>query len=153
MLKLSKPEYIIIHASGYGHGDAQKIRDKQISQGYSDIGFHAIIMNGRRAMKYNKLDDGLVEMGRSEKYMGAHCKAHKMNAYSIGVCLIGHPESSRFPTKRQMASLIYYLAKKCDQYDIPVENITQHSDWDSNHPKCANLDIEKIREKVKDIIE
>lgn len=48
-------------------------------RGWSGIGYHYVIRV-----------DGVVELGRPEEKIGAHCKGH--NKDSIGICMIGTDE-------------------------------------------------------------
>ena len=70
---------IIIHCSATPEGKhftAADIRRWHKAQGWSDIGYHYVI-----------LLDGTVQEGRPISQPGAHCKG--MNARSIGICYIG----------------------------------------------------------------
>jgi N-acetylmuramoyl-L-alanine amidase len=72
-------ERIIVHcsASPQGRGDnAGTIHQWHLERGWSGIGYHAVI-----------LEDGTIERGRPDYWMGSHTHGH--NAYTLGVCLIG----------------------------------------------------------------
>lgn len=145
-----KPTAIVVHESASRYGDAALIRRWHKSQGWSDIGYHTVILNGRRDNPYTykaKLD-GKIEPGRAENKLGAHCAADGMNAKALGVCLIGIPGRDGYPTKAQKSALVHYLAVKCKQYGIPVSAITQHSDHEPAKPLCASLDMHEIRQLV-----
>jgi len=70
---------IIIHCS-YTPADmdvsVSQIRDWHLSRGWSDIGYHFIILR-----------NGFLESGRPIVLAGAHAKGH--NKTSIGICLVG----------------------------------------------------------------
>lgn len=147
-----KPDAIVVHCSASKWGDAETFRRWHLDQGWSDIGYHAVILNGHRsaASTYNRRLDGKIEPGRSELIQGAHCKAHGMNLHSLGVCLVGNPGSDGYPSDRQISALVHYLAVKCRQYHIPVVAITQHSDHEPAKPFCASVDMHEIRRRVSE---
>lgn len=142
---------IVIHESAERWGNAATIRGYHMRKGWSDIGYHAVILNGKtsRWASYNPQLDGKIEPGRPETMRGSHCKADNMNSHALGVCLVGDPRYTGYPTGKQMDSLIHYCAVKCVQYGIPVENITQHSDHEPEKPLDASLDLVKLRELVQ----
>lgn len=146
-----KPDCIIIHCSASRGGDAKDIDAWHKARGWSGIGYHAVILNGRRHVGslYNPLLDGKIEPGRPDNKQGAHCSARGMNTHSLGVCLIGIPGTDEYPTQKQIKALVHYLSQKCHNYDIPVNKIFQHSDFDRKKPLCASLDIAAIRKAVE----
>lgn len=109
------PSAIVIHESASTWGDMNTIRRWHLSRGWSDIGYHAVILNGKRTAhgRYDPTLDGKIEPGRPENIRGCHCSADNMNATALGVCLIGIPGRNGYPTKRQIDSLIDYLATRC----------------------------------------
>ena len=145
------PKAIVIHESASRWGDANEIRRWHKAKGWRDIGYHAVILNGRRdnPNRYDPKLDGKIEPGRAENRVGAHCAADGMNGKALGVCLIGIPGHDNYPTPKQMQALIHYLTVKCRQYNIPVSAITQHSDHEPSKPLCASVDIPHIRALVK----
>ncbi|MHB0913838.1 MAG: peptidoglycan recognition protein family protein [Armatimonadota bacterium] len=144
-----RPKAIVVHLSASRWGDAATFREWHLARGWSDIGYHAVILNGRRGsnLRYNPKLDGKIEPGRPESEQGAHCKAGGMNAKALGVCLVGTP-GWRYPTPAQERALVHYLAVKCREYGIPVSAITQHSDHEPGKPFCASLDMKRIRKAV-----
>lgn len=151
-----KPDAIIVHESASEFGDADFIRHiHMVDRGWSDIGYHAVILNGHRKSKspYVKALDGKIEPGRPEWQYGAHCAANGMNFHALGVCLVGYPGKGGYPTERQIDALIHWLATKCRQYGIQSANISQHSDHDRGKPLCASLDMAEIRRRVKTKLE
>lgn len=74
---------IIVHCSATPEGrsfSAADIDRWHRQRGFSGIGYHYVV-----------LLDGVVERGRPEEGVGAHCKGH--NRQSIGVCYIGGLDS------------------------------------------------------------
>lgn len=146
------PKAIIVHLSASSWGDAKAIRQWHRANGWSDIGYHAVILNGYRTSKakYNEKLDGKIEPGRAEHIAGSHCKANGMNFKSLGVCLIGIPGVRDYPSEKQISALVHYLSVKCKAYGIQTKEIYQHSDFDKGKPFCASLNISVIRQLVKD---
>lgn len=145
------PSAIVVHESASLWGDVKTIRGWHQHRGWSDIGYHAVILNGRRSKvaKYDVKLDGKIERGRPESIKGSHCEGEGMNSIALGVCLVGIPGKDGYPTKHQLDALIHYCTIKCIQYNIPANAITQHSDHDSRKPFCASLDMKTIRKRVK----
>ena len=83
---------VIIHHSASDFGNAATIEKWHTdpSVGFDSIGYHYVICNGFVAPQgiYNEYVDGLIETGRSDSQVGAHCRGK--NGNSIGVCLIGN---------------------------------------------------------------
>lgn len=142
---------ILIHESASRWGNAEIIRQWHKERGFTDIGYHAVILNGRLSSTsaYNPALDGKIEPGRPETEYGKHCAADGMNLKSLGVCIIGNPNYPGYLTNKQMDSLIHYCAIKCVQYNIPVSQITQHSDHDPQKPVDASLDMVEFRKRVQ----
>ena len=84
---------IILHHSDSDQGSAALIHGWHLARGWSGIGYHYVI---------NK--DGIIEHGRSEKYIGAHAGAAG-NSDSIGICLVGKLDNY-LPTNQQIDSLV-----------------------------------------------
>lgn len=90
---------VILHCADtpdYAEGDprfdrfgAAEIRAWHLQQGWSDIGYHYVV---RRT--------GVIEKGRPEAVVGAHCEGH--NAESLGVCYLGRQS----PTGAQLRSIL-----------------------------------------------
>ncbi len=173
-----KPRGVVLHLSASRFGDAAQIRSwhtlpKPRGNGWSDNGYHRVIMNGvrRAGHAYDRAVDGRVERGRADTVQGAHCSAGGMNRVTLGVCLIGVPgwvpkgatasplAVTPYVTQRQAEELIATLAAMCRAHGwdpqgtfqhngraVPV--ITQHSTHDSTKPLCASLDLVAVRAAV-----
>ena len=138
---------IVCHVSASGWGDKAIIDQWHRERGWSQIGYHGVILNGVRTYQagYDIALDGVAEAGRSEAIMGAHCLAKGMNRYTIGVCCIGNPgwasgdvelappdiikAKRKYLTQRQLTGLVRWLAENCRQYDLdPLGTFTRASD-------------------------
>jgi N-acetylmuramoyl-L-alanine amidase len=86
--------------------------------------------------------NGLVEVGRPEWAIGAHCHLH--NYDSIGVCWIGRDKI----TTEQMISLMDLLKVIARKYALVSGRVHGHYEFNSGKT-CPNLDMVKIRESLK----
>jgi hypothetical protein len=173
-----KPKAIVLHVSASDFGDAATITDWHRERGWKTVGYHRVILNGfRRRGTYNPEVDGLVENGRSENVVGAHCLG--MNGIALGICCIGNPGwtpkgpayltsgntllgrvvNRDYMTRKQHTALVEELARLCRTYDIDpmgtlvhngkkVHTISQHSDHDSRKPLCASINLTILRKQV-----
>lgn len=125
---------IIVHCSATKKGkhyDASDIRVWHKQQGWSDIGYHYVI-----------LLDGTVQRGRNVDIAGAHCAGH--NANSIGVCYIGGigidgrtPEDTR--TQQQKDAMQQLLLSLRIEY--PQAQIWGHRDFAKKD--CPSFDAHR----------
>lgn len=136
---------IIIHCSDSSYGTAVLIDKWHRIGGFTEIGYHAVILNGRtHSRKYITYWDGKIETGRREGKIGAHTKGHNK---AWGVCLVG--KSGDF-TDRQIDTLVDYLkrlstiAAEKDE----VLTIKQHSDYDNKKDFCAGLNMDDVLERL-----
>ncbi len=88
-----EPDRIIVHQTGALWGDRQTIdayhrAPRPRGRGWDEIGYHGVILNGSRyAGRYRREDDGLFELGRSWRRIGAH--DHGENQLAWGLALVG----------------------------------------------------------------
>jgi N-acetylmuramoyl-L-alanine amidase len=136
---------IIIHCSDSRYGDRDFIKRIHVDQnGWKDIGYNAIILNGRPKKDYYMALDGLLVEGRTDSITfkstllktGAHAKGHNTD---IGVCLIG---KNSF-TDKQFETL-YYFCKLWKQI-IPDIEIIGHNKV-NDHKTCPNFDVDLFNE-------
>lgn len=121
--KLRSWRYIVIHHSASDSGNAATIGKyhKNVKGWVNGLGYHFLIGNG------NGSKEGQIEVGDRwmEQIDGAHAGNDKYNRYGIGICLVGNFED-RYPSKKQISSLVYlvdYLQNRCN---IPKENVVLH---------------------------
>ena len=138
---MRKVNRVIIHCSDSDFGDSALIRKWHIEErGWTDIGYHYVVLNGKRGgeERYKKSLDGLLEVGRDEKVIGAH--TYGVNRDSIGVCLIG--KGIFTPLQLQTLSiLVHSLMKK---YGIGVEDVYGHYEFDKRK-SCPGVDMNILR--------
>lgn len=142
---MRKITHIIIHCSDSIFGDVETINKWHRANGWIEIGYHFVIINGRRSLREeNELYDGLVEDGRKINLSGAHARG--FNSNSIGICLIGRKQF----TKSQLYSLLFLLKELMQTYNIPPQNILGHYEIPSANGKtCPNFNMEIIRKILK----
>ena len=138
---------IIIHCSDSGFGDAELIDKWHKERGWKGIGYHYVILNGCLAKDaYRTENDGLIEVGRDIKEIGAHCEGH--NEDSIGICLIGAHHFSAHQLYIALPAIIRQIIYK---YNIPVSEIYGHCEFNSAKT-CPNMDMKIVREKLMNLL-
>lgn len=168
---MAKITHIVLHCSDSKYGTAGLIKrwhtdPKPKGNGWKDIGYHFVILNGRaiRSTDYQEELDGLVEQGRFQDgddfldgdEIGAH--AYMINDHTLGICLIGtglnlegEDKIGDFTPKQMMAS--YDLVRKLmEKHDIPIENVIGHYESEfANGKTCPNIDMVRYREWVQGV--
>lgn len=94
-------------------------------RGFDEIGYHWVV---RRT--------GVIECGRPEIYMGAHCKGQNEN--SIGVCYIGTSK----PTCYQIASLYVLITGLMKRYKLDFKDFFGHKDFAKT--ACPGFDMHAL---------
>ena len=135
---MRKIDTLIVHCSDSEFGDAETIDGWHRARGWSGIGYHFVVLNGRRKArgKFRPEDDGLIETGRPVETPGAHCRGH--NKRSVGVCLIGR---RHFTAKQLLKALPYIISVAGLTGEVAVKG---HYEYDSGKT-CPNIDMELIR--------
>lgn len=132
---------VILHCSESIFGNAALIDSWHRARGWSMIGYHYVILNGKlSATKYHKWFDGSIETGRpidddkdfEPDEIGSHTLGHNT---CVGICLIG--KSNSFTTK-QIESVKLLL--KMLKIQFGSIKVYQHSDFDPvNKSHCAGF--------------
>lgn len=157
---MGKIEKIVIHCSNSKFGCVAVIRKwhtdpKPKGNGWKDIGYHYVILNGYPFMStdFVKDFDGTIEQGRyqdGDDYLngdeiGAH--AYGMNSKSLGICLIG--EKREDFTDKQLQKLIEKVHFLMDKHDINIDNVIGHYESEyANGKTCPNIDMDWMREQI-----
>lgn len=130
---MRKINYIIIHCSAIKPtqtSGAREIDSWHRARGWRCIGYHYVI---RR--------NGIVERGRPDSAIGAHCQGY--NAESIGICyegglnLLGQPADTR--TEAQKSSMLELLKELKRKY--PEAVICGHNEF--SNKACPCFDVKK----------
>lgn len=123
---------IVIHHSATPRGrhvSVDEIREWHLERGFSDIGYHEVI-----------LIDGTIAAGRNIDTPGAHVKGR--NSTSIGICLIGDGRDG-FESEQWAAlkSLVRYY-----KIMIPYAKIVGHRDLAATI--CPGFDVKAWHDKT-----
>lgn len=140
MRKINK---IIIHCSASDFGNAQRIREWHLERGWSDIGYHYVINNGKvfKDDKINqRVQDGFIEKGRDDSVAGAHTQGQNSN--SIGICLIGN----KYFTEEQFNSLDILLVSLLKAYNLTKNDVYGHYDFSSK--TCPNFNVQEFMKRL-----
>lgn len=115
---------IVIHHSGSRFDSPETIEKRHHEANLASLGYHFVIGNG------SGMDDG--ELFASERWdlqqPGAHTagiNAEHYNRQTIGICLVGDGERSRF-TQNQIERLLGLVTQLQDRFDIPAEGVLLH---------------------------
>lgn len=148
---MAKISNVIIHCSDSEFGCAAEIRRWHLAQGWSDIGYNFVILNGliippTKHQKDLKLPylDGMVEVGRridgDEYLVGAEVGAHALgyNAKSLGVCLIG----SKDFTPKQFYSLAVLSLNMQEIWGLGTNVFLGH--YDVAMKTCPNFNVQQF---------
>lgn len=148
---MAKITNVIIHCSDSEWGTAAEIRRWHLQNGWSDIGYNWVILNGllvpeTKAQKklYMHLLDGMIEVGRridGDSYLvGAEVGAHALgyNDKSLGVCLIGVKNF----TKGQFWSLARLSEQIQKIWEVPSNMFLGH--YDVAMKSCPNFDVQRF---------
>lgn len=139
MEKRKITDAIVVHCSatpeGREHGAAD-IRAWHLARGFSDVGYHYVIRI-----------DGMVEAGRREDLVGAHCVEGGMNRRSVGICYVGgmdkemkNAKDTRTP--EQCRALIDLIRKMQRKYGIPDSRVFGHCDF--ARKACPSFDVKAM---------
>lgn len=132
---------IMLHCSASTWGDARVIDEWHRERGWREIGYHYVILNGRRGARsgYDARIDGLIETGRAEEEIGAHVGGH--NRDSLGVCLIGGPGKFTVAQHYAAATLLHRLIER---HRLRISNVIGHYELDPRK-SCPGLDMDRLR--------
>lgn len=134
---------IIIHCSDSEFGNANRLRSKHIDKGYSTIGYHFVINNGK---VYGSdeigthVADGFIETCRPVSMVGSHLKGENID--SIGICLIGN----KLFTANQMDSLESLLKSLMLVHKIEPKNVLGHNELDK-YSHCPKFNVRAYIDK------
>lgn len=170
------PKGIVLHFTASTYGDRQQIDEWHKANGWSGIGYHYVVMNGIRnnGDTYKPQLDGVLEKGRADNVMGAHCKAEGMNQCTLGISSVGSPNrvphgataapatltTAAYLTQKQLDTMVTTAAQLCIRFGLEPAGtfshegkthavITQHSQHDPvNKPLCASLQIANVRQLI-----
>jgi len=161
---------IVIHQSDSAFGNAAVIDDWHRERGWSGIGYHWVILNGRihagaadaardagtatpcsgaaKAAKDVRPEcDGMIQEGRPPECVGAHVRGH--NETSLGICLIGIgeglPVSEGYITSAQWRALVKLCRELMERYGVSVERVLGHREFPGVAKTCPGFEVEELR--------
>ncbi|WP_425801179.1 peptidoglycan recognition family protein [Desulfitobacterium sp. Sab5] len=105
--------------------NAAMIREWHLTKGWSDIGYHFVI-----------LPDGTCEDGRPLYRPGAHCAAGHRNFIAIGICLVGNFSQLEEVPEAQMNGLLDKLQALMAAFHIDFDNVELHREVPGSATEC-----------------
>jgi hypothetical protein len=114
---MRNPKGIVVHHSDTEQGGVISFRRTHIEWGWSDIGYHFVI-----------LKDGTVEIGRPLSKKGAHARG---NNSTIGICLVGKL-GKKAPTPEQLQSLVRLITSLCFIFNFDPKGTYKHKGKDGD---------------------
>lgn len=129
---------IYIHHTARDRGSVEGIRRFHVEQrGWSDIGYHWVIGNGRG------MADGKISPGRPEARAGAHVAGD--NQHTLGVVLIGNGNF----TPAQRGALLNLLIEKCLQFDVDPQDVLGHREHAKASTVCPGFRVSELRAALR----
>ncbi|KLU62662.1 N-acetylmuramoyl-L-alanine amidase [Peptococcaceae bacterium CEB3] len=122
--------------------NAAVIREWHLAKGWSDIGYHFVI-----------LPDGTCEKGRPLNRPGAHCRASQRNLLGIGVCLVGDFSKEEVPDA-QLRGLLEKAETLLQAYHLTLDAVELHREVPGAVTECpgryfpADLLFDGLRESL-----
>lgn len=104
--------------------DSAMIRNWHKTKGWSDIGYHFVIM-----------PDGRCENGRPLDRAGAHCKSSQRNFIGIGICLVGNFSETKVPGP-QFDGLVNKVVQLLKAYQLGIQAVELHRDVPGAVTEC-----------------
>lgn len=123
--------------------NAAMIRQWHLTKGWSDIGYHFVI-----------LPDGRCEEGRPLYRPGAHCAVGHRNFLGIGICLVGNFSEQEEVPEAQMNGLLDKLVSLMAAYHLNLEDVELHREVLGAATECpgryfpADLLREELQERL-----
>ena len=142
-LRENDPAGLILHCSDTTYGEVELFREWHLAHGWDDIGYNWVITNGvyKNRSRYKKDRDGILQVGRDTKYIGAHAKGY--NESHLGICLTGRWHF----TWAQFTTLFDKIKKIKEEYipTLTADDILGHYEVDTKGKTCPNIDMDSLR--------
>lgn len=142
---------IIVHITAAGNSSVAEIRRGHLARGFSDIGYHFLI-----------LEDGNIYEGRDLNVMGAHCQAQGKNVATVGISYDSRGSDTesaapygKYANEDQQASLEKLTAWLIQLYDLTIYDVSGHNDYDKGKA-CPCFKVKKSEtflNRVKALLE
>jgi len=146
-------ERVAIHQSASTYGTSSVLRRWHRERGWSDIGYHRLILNGHRGYgtTYEPDLDGMTQEGRDLIYQGAHVKG--WNEHTLAICLIGDgdglPVGIGYISPNMWASLLYLCMKWHRGYGVPFTHFVGHREFPGVSKTCPGFDVAQLRSALE----
>jgi N-acetylmuramoyl-L-alanine amidase len=120
--------------------DAAMIRQWHLGNGWSDIGYHFVI-----------LPDGTCEEGRPLYRQGAHCTAGHRNFIGIGICLVGNFSEIREVPEAQLNGLLHKIRSLMAEYPLTSADVELHREVPGAATECPGyyFPADRLREELE----
>ena len=156
---MAKITNVIIHCSDSEFGSASEIRRWHIQNGWDDIGYDWVILNGllvpetkNQKRLYMECMNGMIEVGRKVdgdnilvgKEVGAHTLGY--NDKSLGLCLIGVKDF----TPKQFYSLAILCREIEEIWKVPRNMFLGH--YNVAKKTCPNFNVQLFMKDMDMII-
>lgn len=142
-----KPTSIVLHHTAGPAGTVASIRTMHKARGFSDIGYHYLIGNGRG------MEDGEIQPGRPESKNGGGVygnNSNRLQAAMVGNFHKPDPGYTGPPSPHQLRTLGEWLLKHGREHAIPAGKVYGHREIAlKNHATAcpgSEFPLEKIRE-------
>lgn len=136
---------ISIHISDSWWGDSTAIRAWHKQRGWSDIGYHFVILNGHiRNNLYTPSLNGSIDIGRPIELTPACVKGQ--NKGMIGICLIG--VKGKF-TAEQLMSAVRLSSDLIDMFELDIEDVKGHYEYPNVTKTCPDIDMNNFRKAIQ----
>lgn len=129
---------IIIHCSATPEGrdvTVEEIRRWHVQRGFSDIGYHYVIMA-----------DGSVCEGRPLEQAGAHCRGQ--NAHSIGICYVGGCDRNKRPKDTRTAAQRNTMTELVRRLKRRFPNVAVYGHNEFSNKACPCFDVKQWTKEV-----
>ncbi|MGE4273656.1 MAG: N-acetylmuramoyl-L-alanine amidase [Desulfitobacterium sp.] len=105
--------------------DTAMIRQWHLAKGWSDIGYHFVI-----------LPDGRCEEGRPLYRPGAHCVAGHRNFIGIGICLVGNFSQADEIPETQLNGLVTKVISLMQDHHLDIGDVELHREIPGAATEC-----------------
>lgn len=133
--------HLVVHHNGVPGRTIEHIRRTHKANGWRDIGYHFV---------YH--EDGSEHVGRKLSQAGAHTS--KMNARTVGLCVIGNGNQKDF-NPAQYDALVSRLVVLCKLYGLEADAVIGHRETPKygaapTKKTCpgSKVDLDKLRARV-----